>query len=215
MTDSVAWSECAYVTITAQAAANVNLEFYSLTEDIDIPEGDRPLDTQAVLCGGKIPILRPQEDTTITLKMFPVHAWNPTASGTGQALDDLFYDTKTTTEADYQYTVTSAKGTRKKFRVAFLWTDEPNPTNAVGALDKDNLSYRKVFRNAYMTGKALNFNADGSLLSADAVFTLPAREKAGTANIMSQSNKAGAAADYVALTDYTSTTTGFFAAVDG
>lgn len=213
MADSVAWTQCAFITITAQkTTTTTDLEFYSLTENIDISEGDRPLDTQAVMCGGKIPILRPQEDTTISMKMFPVHAFNPALTGvqTGQALDDLFYDTRTETEAEKQVTVTNPSGgTRKKFRLAFLWSDQTSLTSATAAMSKTSLAYRKVFRNAWMTGKSLSFNADGSVLSMDATFSLPAREKAGTANIMSQSTTSGASADYAVLSPYSSDTTGF------
>jgi hypothetical protein len=166
------------------------------------------------MCGGRIPILRPQEDHTVTLKIFPVHAFNLAAGGTAQAIDDLFNDTSTIIEADKQVNVSNASGTRKKFRLAMLWTDDTSATNATGAMDKDSLGYRLAFRNGYITGVAKSFNADGSLLSADVTFMFPAREKSGTANMMSQSSTSDATDDLAALTSYTNNTTGFTTAFD-
>jgi len=214
MADSEAWSDCAKVTLTEQQAVNVDLEFYTLTETIEITDGDRPIETQPVLCGGRITRVRPQEDTTVALKLYPVHAFNPTSDGTAQAIDDLFYDTETIIEAAKQVNVSNASGTRKKFRVAVLWTDDTTATNAVGAMAKTSLAYRWVCRNAYITGVSRSFGADGQLLSIDVTLTVPAQTKAGSANIMAQSTTSDATADLAALTDYTTDTSGFTTAFD-
>lgn len=214
MADSEAWSDCAKVTITAQAGTNVDWEYYTLTESIDIDEGERPIETQAVLCGGRVTRTLPQEDSTVTLKLYPVHAWNPIADGAGTGVAEVFYDTKTIIEASKQYDISNASGTRAKYRVAILWTDDTTETEATSAMSKDSLALRFVCRNAYATKVTSSFGAGGTLFSQDLVFTVPAQTKAGSANIMWQSTTSDATADLAALIDYTTDTTGFTTAFD-
>lgn len=204
---SEAWTDCAKVTITAQAASLVNLEFYSLTESIDISDGSRDIESTPVLCGGKITRLKPQEDCEITMKCYPVLGFNPVATGTGTGLDDLFYDTLTTIETSNQYRVSSTSGTRKKFRIAILWTDEASVTNAIGALAKTTQALRYACRNAYMTDIKRSFAADG-LLSYDVTFKYAPRQKDGRLNIIIESQNASAAATLAALNTVYSTDIG-------
>lgn len=214
MVDSESWSDCAKVTITAQAGSNVDWEFYTLTETIDIDEGERPIETQAVLCGGRMVRTLPQENSTVSLKLYPVHAWNPIADGTGSGVAEMFYDTKTTIEASKQYNISNASGTRAKYRIAVLWTDDTTETEATAAMSKTSLALRFACRNAYATKVTSSFGAGGQLFSQDVVFSVSSQTKAGSANIMWQSTTSDATADLAALIDYTTDTTGFTTAFD-
>ena len=201
------WSDCARITITAQASSLVNLEFYALSESIDISEGTRDIETTPLMCGGKITRLKPQEDCEITMKCYPVLGFNPVATGTGTGLDDLFYDTLTTIETSHQYRVSSTSGTRKKFRIAVLWSDDSTATSAIGALAKTTQALRYACRNAYLTDIKRTFSADG-YLSYDVTFKYAPRQKDGRLNVIIESQDATAAASMAALNTVYSTDIG-------
>jgi hypothetical protein len=171
------------------------LEFYALTESIDINDGSRDIETTPVLCGGRITKLKAQEDCEITMKCYPVVGFNPVATGTGTGLDDLFYDTLTTIETSNQYRVSSTAGTRKKFRIAVLWTDDSTATSAIGALAKTTQALRYACRNAYMTDIKRSFK-------------YPPRQKDGRLNLIIESQNATAAASMTALNTVYSTDIG-------
>jgi len=201
-----AWNETAFVTITAAAGSDV--EFCSLTESIDIDSGERPIETFPVLCGGRIFRLNPEGETTVSLKAYPTEAGTDTGT-TGAGFYDLFFDSVTT--ATGLVSADNTLGTRKKFRVAILWTNSTSATSAVGVLGSPaNAGMRWVGRNGYLTKVTPSFAA-GETLSYDVTFVFPARQKTQTtANIKVESIDGVGTATLTALTSYTAVETSGF-----
>jgi len=200
------WSEIAYVTITPMSGTDMN--FCALTETIDIDEGERPIETTPTLCGGKIIRSLPQEDTTVTLKVYPVQAGTVSGS-TGYGFYDLFYESVTT--ATGSVTVDNAtSGSRSKYRIAILWTDSSASTSAVRSITSPtNAAKRWTGRNGYITKITPSFESTGQL-SYDVVFTIPAKQADGTGgNIQIESVDGVGTATMGTLTSYTTTTDGF------
>lgn len=201
------WNETAYVTITAQSGGDV--DFCSVTETIDIDEGERPIDTVKTLCGGRIVRSTPQEDTTVTFKAYPVQAG--TVSGTtGYGFYDLFYESVTT--ATGSVIVDNAKsGARSKYRVAILWTDDDTSNSASRAVVSPTYAGKRwTGRNGYITKVKPSYESGGEPLSYDVTFVIPARQSDGsTANIQVESVDGVGTATMTALTSYTTDTSGF------
>lgn len=199
------WTEIAYVTITEQAGTDV--DFCSISESIDIDEGERPLETTYTLCGGKIVRLMPQEDTTVTLTAYPVEAGS---TGTvGKGFHDMFYDSVTESATTGEIVVDNTAGTRKKYRLAILWTDDTSSTSAVRQVASPaNAALRWTARNGYVTQVVPSFEANG-MLTYDVTFTFPSRLSDGTANIQVESIDGVGTGTMATLSTYTNDTNGF------
>lgn len=145
------WSEMAYVAISDSDGNQY--QFGALTDTIDMAWGARDIEAIATVSSGRVVKKVPEDTTEITLELFPVgmssnstipngvHAWYmglaPTAtSGINQI-------------------------TRKKFRVAILWTDLAfaSVTDAAGAIASAN-SFRVSFWGCHMTNASMEFTDD-------------------------------------------------------
>jgi len=200
------WSEIAYVTITE--LNGVDRDFCAMTETIDIDEGERPIETTHTMCGGKIVRTLPQEDTTVTMTVYPVQAGTVTGS-TGYGFYDLFYDSVTT--ATGSVSVDNSRGTRKRYRIAVLWTDDNTSNSGVRAVSSPTYAAKRwTGRNGYITKITPSFEAGAGQLSYDVTFMIPARQADGsTANIQIESVDGVGSATMAALSSYTTTTDGF------
>jgi hypothetical protein len=204
------WSEIAYITLTDQATTPTDLNFCALSESIEIDEGERPLETNYTLCGGKIIRSMPQDDTTITVKAYPIEAGNDGAAGAeavGKGFWDMFYDSITTASGSVK--VDNTTTTRKKYRCAVLWTSDTSSVNATRQIASPTYAcLRWVGRNGYITKLAPSFEANGQL-TVDMTMKIPSKQADGTANIQIDSLNGVDTATMVTLTSYVSDTTGF------
>jgi hypothetical protein len=206
MARAESFSEIAYVTITQQGGTD--LDFCALTETIDIDEGERPLESTSTLCGGKIVRSLSQEDTTVTMKVYPVQAGTVSGS-TGYGFYDLFYESVTTATGSVIVDNASA-GSRNKYRVAILWTDDSSSNTAPRQVVSPTYAAKRwTGRNGYLSKITPSFESTGQL-SYDVVFTIPARQPDGTtANIQIESVDGVGTATMTALTSYTADNDGF------
>jgi len=204
------WSEIAYITLTDQDATPTDLNFCALSESINIDEGERPVETNYTLCGGKIIRTMPQDDTTITVKAYPIEAGNDGAAGaeaTGKGFWDMFYDSITTAAGSVK--VENTSGTRKKYRIAVLWSSDTSSNNATRQIASPAYAcLRWVGRNGYITKLAPSFEANGQL-TVDMTMMIPSKQADGTANLHIESLNGVDTATLVTLTSYTGDTAGF------
>ena len=216
MTRIDTWKEIAYVSITKQNASPYTYHFCALSESIDIDEGERGIETVKTLCGGRIVRSLPQEDTTITMKLYPQQAGvvpGGTTDSAARGIHDLFYESVSTSSATTGEIVVNnaSSGSRNKYRIAVLWTDLAIADgDATGEVDSPaNAGLRWVGRNGYITKIAQTFSSDGQL-AYDVTFVVPARQANGTtANIQVESVDGVATGTMTALVAYTADDSGF------
>ena len=200
------WNEIAYITITPQAGTD--LDFCAMSESIDIDEGERGVETIKTLCGGRLIRSLPQEDTTITVKAYPVQAGTVTGS-TGYGFYDLFYESVTTATGSVVVDNATA-GSRTKYRIAVLWTDDNTANTAPRAVVSPTYAaLRWTGRNGYITKVVPSFSSEDKL-SYDITMVIPAKQSGGTTgNIQIESVDGVGTATMTALTSYTVDTDGF------
>ena len=202
---ATSWTEVAYVTITAQSASDVN--FCSITESINIDEGERPVETNYTLCGDKIIRTMVQGDTTVTMKAYPTEAGSTATVGHG--FHDMFYDSVVESATTGAITVTNTKGTRKKFRLSVLWTNDSSSNSALRQVASPAYAaLRWTGRNGYITKVAPSFEANGQL-AFDVTFLIPSNQADGTANIQVESVDGSGTGTMATLSSYTTDTSGF------
>jgi hypothetical protein len=209
MTAATSWTEVAYVTITAQSGTDV--DFCSISESINIDEGERPVETNYTLCGGKIIRTMVQGDTTVTLKAYPTQAGTPGTATVGKGFHDMFYDSAVTDSVTTgQIEVNNTRGTRKKFRLSVLWTNDSSSNSALRqVVSPTYAALRWTGRNGYITKIAPSFEANGQL-AFDVTFLFPSNQADGTCNIQVESiSGEDATATMTTLSSYTSDTSGF------
>ena len=205
---ATSWTEVAYVTITEQSG--VDVDFCSISESVNIDEGERPVETNYTLCGGKIVRTMVQGDTTVTMKAYPTQAGTAGTGTVGKGFHDMFYDSVTESATTGQIEVINERTTRKKFRLAVLWTNDTSSNSAVRqVVSPTYAALRWTGRNGYITKVAPSFEANGQL-AFDVTFLFPSNQSGGAANIQVESiSGGGTTATMATLSSYTSDTSGF------
>lgn len=172
------WSETALVAITKEGSAS-DVEFYTITETVDVSFGEKEFDLIANLAGGRMVKFTPEGPTEITLDAYPVEAGTDTGT-TGKGFFDLFHTADATQPVDI-----SVDRTRTKYRMVVLWTDDTTVTNATASINLNQTGMRVVAKNGYFTKPKLGFT-DG-VQKWTATFKCPPFDKSGNANVSVQS----------------------------
>jgi hypothetical protein len=170
------WTELALIEIQRYTDASAYM-FGALTDTLDFDIGDKAIESTALVNGGRVVKYTPEEDTTVTLEIFPVGAKANQATPTG--LMNWFYgDVTGTSHGAGEGTYYINKHTRYKFRVVALWTSiYPLPSAASDSLSQgDHL--RISFWGCYLTSCKLAYTDD--ILTGTVNFVCPPYTKSGS-----------------------------------
>lgn len=174
------WTELAYVDIQKKGEDDVHV-FGALTDSIDFDMGNRPIDTTALVNGGRIVTYTPEEDTTITLELFVVGA-KANNTDTPHGLANWFYgDESGSSHSTGDGTYYINKHSRYEFRVTVLWTSSYPFTTAPSQTVTEADSFRVSFWGCYLTSLNMSFTDD--ILTATAEFTCPPYTRNGEGKI--------------------------------
>lgn len=169
-----AWTETALVSIEKLGGSEV--QFASITDTIDISEGDYPGEGIATLAGGRIWKQAPKEDGEITLELYPLELDTTSGVGLFQHFTGGTWDTSEPLATDVAWVTTDRA--RDQFRVVILWTNDPNATAANGATSASTDSIRFAAMGCRLISHKAAFT-DG-VLKVTATFKYPAFNKDGT-----------------------------------
>ena len=170
------WSEVGLVTLTLDGGSDV--EFYTITNSIEIAVGDKDVDFMPMINGGRLASFKPQADTTITLEMYPVQAGTDTGL-VGKGVADLLG----TADASQPLSIPFSR-TRTKCRATLLWTDDTTVTTATAAINLNQTGMRIIANNCYV----INASPSGAFTPNDpqkwkVVLKCGAFNKDGTSNV--------------------------------
>ena len=176
------WSETALVSVSK--ASDAEVDFYTITETVDINFGNKDFDAIATLAGGRVVKFNPQEPTEITLEMYPVEAGTLSTGGSGTGVYDLFgpgvaNDSTDPMKIDFSRT-------REKHRVSVLWTNETSITTAISDVSIGSTGLRVIAKNGYLISANKSFT-DG-VLKVTATWKFPPFDKSGNSNVQVQSS---------------------------
>jgi len=175
-----AWTETALLSISKSGGDEI--QFYTLTETIDITVGNKDFDVIANLAGGRIVKFTPQEPMEITLEAYPVEAGTDTGT-TGKGFFDLLWGG---IQSDATQPISlSADRTREKHRMVILWTDDTSVTDATSDINLNQAGLRIIAKNGYCTSVNPSFT-DG-ILKFTVTYKFPPFDKDGNPNIEVQS----------------------------
>jgi hypothetical protein len=197
-----AWCETALVSIAPSGYGE--LYFQALTETIDMDIGEKPVEFIPILNGGRVGKLAPQEDTTITMELYPLQSGTATwpASTTAKAATGVF---------DIMDGAQGQSGvfdhSRLQIRLTILWTDYASQSSATAATTTSANALRLSFADGYLTSIKPSFT-DG-ILKFTVTGKFPAFNKANTACVYWES--AGTTdTSLTALSSYTAGATTLF-----
>ena len=179
------WSETALVSISK--ASDSEVEFYTITETVDIDMGDKDFDVIANLAGGRLVKFNPEEPTTITLECYPVEAGTDTGAA-GKGFHDLLWG-GIKSDATQPLSLSSSR-TREKHRMTILWTDDTSVTTASASINLGQSGLRIIAKNGYCTSVKPSFT--DKVLKYTVTYKFPPYDKDGTANVEVQSTDATA-----------------------
>lgn len=175
------WSETALLSISK--ASDSEVQFYTITETVDIDIGEKGFDVIANLAGGRLVKFTPQEPTTITLEAYPVEAATDSGAAGKGFFDLLWGGIRSDTS---QPVSISADRAREKHRMTILWTDDTSVTTAEAAINLNQTGMRIIAKNGYCTSVKPSYT-DG-ILKVTVIYKFPPFDKDGTANVEIQSN---------------------------
>jgi hypothetical protein len=200
-----AWSEIAWISIAPQGYGE--LTFQAITETIDPDIGEWNVEWIPTLSGGRCKKSMPQEDTTITLEMYPVEVgtsggWpdqTTTTSKVGNGVFDIFDGVEDTSQP---LSVIVDRTTRLPIRMTILWTDDETVTDATQQIASGGSAERFSFADGYLTAVKPSFT-DG-VLKFTVTAKFPASDKDG--NGCQKYDSTDGSATMAALNRYTATT---------
>lgn len=175
------WEEVAIVSIMKKGGTKY--EFNALSETIDIAEGDYPGESIGVVSGGGIWKQMRQEDSEITLELYPV-SLGTAANNTGlfQHFNGGTWDTSEPMSNDITYPMAGIFYPRDRFLVAIMWTNDITQDSAID-IDATGTSTKVALRFYAKECRIVSHKSsftDG-LLKTTVTFKYPAISKAGAA----------------------------------
>lgn len=182
-----AWQEVALVTI--QRKGGTAYQYASLTETIDIAQGDYPGESMMNLAGGRIWKQSPEEDGEITLEIYPTGLGTTASEGLFQEFAGLnasgAYDVAQPLASNTTFVASILdiyRRQRTKFMVAIMWTDDAAQTSAASATTTaDATALRFYAKDCRIISHKSEFT-DG-ILKTTITFKFPAMIKAGTTRL--------------------------------
>ena len=199
MTFPDAWTEVALVAISKEAGSDI--DYATITESVDISPGDKPMEGIATVQGGRVTKFSPEDDTEVTLELYPVELDSTAADG---GLFQQYYN-PSTWDVTEPLQVLNRDDTRHgpnlhaKYRIAILWTNDITCLSAVAATAATAEALRFVARNCYITSHKAAFTDD--ILKITVTLKCAAADKTGDSNCLWQS---GHNTELIALGSYTS-----------
>jgi hypothetical protein len=174
------WSEVALVSLSKLSGTNV--EFYSITNSIELTVGDKDVNFMPMLNGGRLADFKPQGDIEGTMEVYAVEAGTDSGS-TAKGVFDLLGTTDATQPVSF-----SNSRTRDKYRVTVLFTDDTTVTSAVSDINLNQTGLRFIIKGAYIT----SVTPSGAMTPNDPLkfqvkFKAGAFDKDGTSNLEVQS----------------------------
>lgn len=184
------WSEVALISIASSGGSEV--QFAGRLSDINFKRGNKPIDTIAVLNGGRLVAKKPEEPTEVTLTAYPVDVNSVGGGGMAQFYNGTFDSTQPLSSTNSRL--------RNLYRVTLLCTDDATCTTATGAIVSGSYADRVSMKNAYITGMEGPVFED-NLWKETYTFTIPPFNASGTGNYTYESTDGTAA--ITALSAYT------------
>jgi len=191
--EDVAWQERAFVTISEKGDSDVDFEGFM--SELSFSGGSKGVEGQPLMNGGRMTQYSSQEDFEFSGTLY-ITGVEP-AEGTGIAKffhgsDDQLSDT-----GQFEY---EASLSRADFRIACLWTEDPNVQSAVGEVASDQRAYRWIAEGAKLTDYEQSF--DDQVLEVEVTFTIPPFGAEGAAKVREQENLASGTAALASLSSY-------------
>lgn len=193
MANNDAWRETCLIALCKQAGSDVR--FHGLTETIDIDLADKDIEGIALVNGGRVKRYTPQGDTTVTLEAYSQQV-GTTAGTAGYG----FWDLMNTADASQPISITNDR-TRDEFRLAILWTEDTDATDANAAVNGTYACRRFAAADGNIISVKDSFT-DG-VLKSTIVFKVTAFDKSAAGNMKWESTNS-ATGSLTALSSYTS-----------
>ena len=166
------WQEQCLIGIIPDGGSEI--QFAGFTQDVTAMDfGEKDIEGQALVNGGRVAKFTPMTDEMITLKVYPVKADDAAVDSVVQAFH------KQGTADTTSPIVVDNTITRQKFGLILLWAETlPATAGALPAISKT--AYRIQVINAYMTRYVPSY--DDKELTAEITFKWPAFQKDASAN---------------------------------
>lgn len=195
MMDTKAWFNDAYVSVQGLSGT----EYQLTTKTTSLGQSGGNFDLEGIeTFGGIISKLTNREDFEVKFDGIP----------TSHADFDWAWAGQTASTAFGASGVTITTSTTTKYRVTFLWTNQPTITSAtLVAITGANEAYRKSFADCYCTNSETDMDA-GDVLKATLTFKTTEEDADGVKNWRIQA-KDTTSGTLSALNAYTSSTTKF------
>jgi hypothetical protein len=171
-----AWMETCFISISAIGASDVLFHGLVSLETLDFEIGEKDFESQPLVNGGRLKKWTPEGDTTVSFKAYPLAVSTDTGT-TGKGFFDLLHPNADTTQPIAMVNSRS----RTKYRVLFLWTNDPACVNAHQTTAANYPALRLGFADGYFVSVRPSFS-DGVLVF-DVKYKTSAYDKAGAANL--------------------------------
>ena len=170
-----AWEETALVSI--QKLGGSEIQFMTITDSIDINEGDNPGEGVPTVSGGRLWKRSPQEDGEVTLDIYPIELDTTSGVGLFQQYTGGTWDTDEPLATDVAWPA-GVDRSRDQFRIVILWTNDTGTSTANATTTASTDSLRFASMGCRMTSHKVSFT-DG-VVKASVTFKFPAFNKDGT-----------------------------------
>ena len=164
----------------------------ALLDTVDVDQGDKESEFKPNLAGGRVEILKPQEDTVVTFEGWFMGVGD-TDDATPDGMISLFAGT--TADATVPFSV-DVDRTRRRFTLFLLWTDDSVATIATGSIASGANALRMRAGNARLV--SLKPSYTDKELKFTFKFRIPAFNPSGTRNITWESTDGTASMETLA-----------------
>jgi hypothetical protein len=168
--------ETCFISIAAIGGSDVLFQGLISLETLDFEIGEKDFESQALVNGGRLKKWTPEGDTTLNFKAYPL-AVSTDSGTTGEGFFDLLHPT---TDVTQPVAMTNNR-LRTKYRVLFLWTNDPACANAHQTTAANYPAMRLGFCDGYFVSVRPSFS-DG-VLTFDVKYKTSAYDKAASANL--------------------------------
>lgn len=191
--EDVAWQERAFVTISEKGGTDIDFEGFM--SELSFSGGSKGVEGQPLMNGGRMTQYSSQEDFEFSATLYIIGV--EPAEGTGIAKFFHGSDDQLSDSGQFEY---EASLSRADFRIACLWTEDPNVVSAVGEVASDQRAYRWIAKGAKLTDYEQSF--DDQVLEVEVTFTIPPFGAEGAAKVREQENLASGTAALASLPSY-------------
>jgi hypothetical protein len=191
----VAWQERCFITISKKGASSDH-DFHGFTEEISFSGGEKGVEGQPLLNGGRFTQFDAQSDIEYEMTIYKIGVSPAEATG----IEEFFYgssDNLSDQTGQFEYETSLI---RDDFRVVALWTNDEAVESAVDAVSSGKVGYRRIATGAKLTNVDVNF--DDQVLQAEITFTIPPFDAAAESQERVQEQTESASAELASLGNY-------------